>query len=125
VEAGAPATPGDTTGLEPVDPPLTLLAQPRIIGQLLASSRDGPATALQVRPFQDPAVPDLLAYWARSAPNDGASLPPDATLLAALRGSRTQIVTLPEPGRPPGGIIILYSQGWHRVMAVVPLSHAP
>lgn len=125
VATGALAPAGDTTGLEPVDPPLTLLTEPRITGQLLAMSSDSPATALQVTPSRDPAVPDLLAYWVRSAPRDAQSLPPDARLLAALRGSRTQILPLPEPGGPPGGTVILYSHGWHRVMAVVPLQRAP
>jgi hypothetical protein len=78
-----------------------------------------------VTPSRDPGVPDLLVYWVRSAPPDGPSLPPNARLLAALRGSRTQTLPLPEPGRPPVGTVILYSQGWQRVMAVVPLNRVP
>lgn len=125
VGTSTPAPAADSTGLEPTGPPFALLVEPRITGRLLAAAGDSAATAIQVVPSRDPGIPDLLVYWVRSAPADPPSLPRDARLLAALRGSRTQVLPLPEPGRPPGGTIILYSQGWQRVMAVAPLRGTP
>jgi hypothetical protein len=125
VGTGPPAPAGDSTALEPADSPFTLLVEPRITGRLLAAAGDSAAAAIQVVPSRDPGVPDLLVYWVRAVQPDTPSLPPDARLLAALRGSRTQVLPLPEPGRPPGGTIILYSHGWRRVMAVVPLRGVP
>jgi hypothetical protein len=116
-------SPPDSAELVPVGDSLNLLADPRISAQLLARHPDSGAAAIRVVPSRDPGIPDLLLYWARAGSPE--SLPPDARLLAALRGSRTQIVAFPSPEFPPGGAVLLYSQGWSQVLAVVPLGRAP
>ncbi len=112
----------DGTGLEPVGPAFSLLVEPRIEGRLLALPGDSVPRALQVIPSRDPAIPDLLAYLAPAA-GDGGSLPPGAVLLGALRGSRVQV--LPFADGAVGGVLVLYSQGWNRVLASVRLSDRP
>jgi hypothetical protein len=114
----------DGAGLSPVGPPVVLLAEPRIMGRLLAHPGESRSGAILVTPARDPAIPDLLAYWS-PATADSQALPQQAILLGALRGSREQLLILPEPGRMRGGRVVLYSHGWSRVLSAVPLPGLP
>lgn len=107
-------------GMAPVGPTIRLLDDPPIEARLLAPPGDPTPRAVEIAPSRDPAIPDLLAYWATAA-SDG-SLPEGAVLLGALRGSRTQVLPLPAGASAATGRVVLYSQGWHRVMSTTPLT---
>jgi len=87
---------------------VALLHAPELTAQLLADSGASIPSAVLVTPSADPAIPDLLLYWAPTGA-DGTALPPDAYLVGALRGSRQQVLPLPEPGMMSGGYFLLYS----------------
>lgn len=111
----------DLGGRVPVGGAFQVLAQPRIDGRLLAAPGQGQPDALLITPSVDPAIPDLLAYWSPAA-GDGQVLPPDAMLIGALRGSREQVLPLPEPGMMQGGYLILYSLVRGEILAAVRLT---
>jgi hypothetical protein len=114
----------DRGGRHPIGPAFALLDTPRIKAQLLADSGTVIPDALEVTPTLDPGIPDLLAYWAATPP-DGHALPPDAFLIGALRGSRQQVLPLPEPGRMRGGFLILYSAVRREAIATTSLPATP
>ncbi len=125
-ESRSPAGPvadADSLDRQPVGAPLVVLAEPPLAAEWLAAPGQAP-TAIRIVPGEDPAIPDLLAYWAPT-PGDGSSLPPDAVLLGALRGSRTQILPMPEPDLTRGGYLVLYSLGWNQVIATAAVPARP
>lgn len=63
-----------------------------------------------IRSFQKFLAPDLLVYWARTAPSD-STLPPDARLLGSLHG--TQDLDLSQVS---GGYLFAYSLPDRRVV---------
>lgn len=119
--SAATAIPADPGGRVPAGAVFQLLASPRIDGRLLAPPGQGQPDALLITPAADPAIPDLLAYWSPTA-GDGQTLPPDAMLIGALRGSREQVLPLPEPGMMQGGYLILYSLVRDEILAAVRLT---
>jgi hypothetical protein len=114
----------DSVGLAPKGTPVVLLEEPRIVGRLLAHPGGSRPRAFLVTPARDPAIPDLLAYWSPVAA-DTQPLPRQAILLGALRGSREQLLSLPEREDLGGGWIVLYSHGWNRVVSAVNLAGPP
>jgi hypothetical protein len=69
-----------------------------------------------IRSFQRVLAPDLLVYWARTAPS-GATLPLDARLLGPLHGTQSLNVS-----QVSGGYLLAYSLADRRVAAHVPLA---
>ncbi len=120
--AGAAAD-RDSLGRQPVGPTVVLLREPLVEAERLASPGETPA-AIRILSGGDPAIPDLLAYWAPT-PGDGSGLPPDARLLGVLRGSGTRILPVPQPDMMQGGYLVLYSLGWNRLVASVPFPSGP
>ncbi len=118
-----PVVETDSLGRQPAGAPIVLLARPHVVAELLASPAQAPA-AIRIVPGEDPAIPDLLAYWA-PAPGNDSSLPPDAALLGALRGNRSRILSLPDPHMMRGGYLVLYSLGWRRMIAAAALPAGP
>lgn len=113
----------DPAGRVPAGPAFELLAQPRVEGRLLGTRGDWMPDALQITPSGDPGIPDLLAYWSPAA-GDGRELPPGASFIGALQGSREQIFPLPDPGITEGGQVILFSLARGEIVAAVPLPGA-
>jgi hypothetical protein len=70
----------------------------------------------ELRSFEKVLAPDLLVYWARTAPS-GATLPPDARLLGPLHGTQSLNVS-----QVSGGYLLAYSLADRRVAAHVPLA---
>lgn len=122
-EPDAIPVPADVGGRVPAGPAFELLAKPRVEGRLLGARGDWSPDALQITPSGDPGIPDLLAYWS-TAPGDGNELPPGATFLGALRGSRDQVFPLPAPGVTQGVHVILFSLAHGEIVAAVPLPGA-
>ncbi len=122
----APAEPdalpfaADLSGRVPSGPAFELLAEPRLEGRLLGTRGEGTPDALQITPSGDPGIPDLLAYWSPVA-GDGHELPPGATFIGALSGSREQVFPMPAPGIIQGGHVILFSPARGEIIAGVPL----
>jgi hypothetical protein len=108
----------------PMGMPVLLLEEPRIVGRLFAHPGASGPRVLLVSPDRDPAIPDLLAYWSPVA-GDGQVLPQQAILLGALRGSRDQLLSLPDREDLGSGRIVLYSHGWNRVLSNVNLPGWP
>lgn len=119
-----PLPPADRGDRHPVGAEVALLPSPRLTAQLLADSGASAPSAVVVTPTADPGIPDLLLYWAPTA-GAGAALPPDAFLIGALRGSRQQVLPLPEPGMMAGGHFILYGAVQHQVLGDTPLPATP
>jgi hypothetical protein len=113
----------DLGGRHSIGPAFPLLEVPRIMAQLLADSGTATPSALEVTPTADPGIPDLLAYWAPIS-GDGRSLPADASLIGALRGSRQQVLPL-AAGMIGSGHLILYSAVRREVLANTPLPATP
>ncbi len=116
--------PADRGHRQAVGAPMVLLQSPELQAQLLGDSGGAEPNAVEVTPDGDPAIPDLLLYWAPTT-GSGAELPPDALLVGALRGSRQQVFPLPEPGMMAGGHFLLYSAIRHEILGGTPLAATP
>lgn len=123
--------PGPLTPLPPdggnrqaVGAPVTLLESPLLTAQLLAAPDTNVPLAVEVTPEADPAIPDLLLYWAPTGAA-GGELPPDAVLVGALSGSRPQVLPLPDSGTTAGGHLFLYSGVRHALLGDTPLAATP
>ena len=79
------------------------------------------APRLLVRPLVPILGPDLLVYWTGTEV-EGASLPNDAVLVGHLAGSAPRVLLLPQQATRVDGSALVYSLGYQKVVARIPLS---
>jgi hypothetical protein len=100
---------------------LVLLSRPLLRAELLPGDSGGTPSRIGVWPADDPAIPDLLAYWSPDRGN-GHQLPDSAILLGSLTGSRPRMLVVPETASLRRGYLVLLSLARHRIVATAVLA---
>lgn len=79
-------------------------------------------TLVELRPREDPGLPDLLVYWSEAEAEVGAAAPPSASvLLGPAAGSASWTFRLPPAAAAGGGYLVLYSLAHQEAVAAAPL----